>query len=445
VLDLRKVGAWKYASHPDTDVWCCAYAVDDGPVSIWTPGDPVPAEFTEAATNPEWAVSAFNDAFERLIEQHIMEPRYGWPLTPIERHRCTQAAALALSLPAKLENVARALELEQQKDTAGAAVMKRMMRPRKPRKEEDPSKIYWHDEPELLAQLCGYCKQDVATERAAYKRTGHLSVEEQALWQLDAAINDRGIHIDVRLTEAAIHIGQNAVVAIDAELAAITAGVVETVGQVEKLIAWLAANGCEVKDAQKGTLRQALRRTKISDAARRVMELRLDGAHAAAAKYETMRDWLCADGRVRGAFKYHGAATGRWTSYGVQVQNFKRPTVDDLGAAIDAVATADLDHVKRLYPRPMAIIGDVARAAITAAPGHRFIAADFSGVESRLTAWLAGEQSKIDQWAKFDQTGKPEDEPYYIGSSWNRVEVLANFCMNWRRSVSPPWPPLARR
>ena len=97
-LDLRKVGAWKYATHPTTDVWCCAYAVNDGPVSIWVPGDPVPPEFIEAASNAEWVVSAFNDNFERLIEQHIMAPRYGWPIIPIDRHRCTQAAALSLGL-----------------------------------------------------------------------------------------------------------------------------------------------------------------------------------------------------------------------------------------------------------------------------------------------------------------------------------------------------------
>src|SRR5262245_28015012 len=90
-LDLHDVGAWQYASHPTTDVLCCAYAVDDEPVKLWVPGDPIPPEFIEAARNPTWVVSAFNDAFERAIEHHIMAPRYGWPLVPIDRHRCSQA------------------------------------------------------------------------------------------------------------------------------------------------------------------------------------------------------------------------------------------------------------------------------------------------------------------------------------------------------------------
>src|SRR5215510_7479814 len=117
--ELGAVGAHIYASHASTDVWCCAYAVDDGPVQLWKPGDPVPAPFIEAAQNPEWLVSAFNDQFERLIEQHIMGPRYGWPLVPIERHRCLQAAGLAMALPASLDAMAAALKLPVRKDLGG--------------------------------------------------------------------------------------------------------------------------------------------------------------------------------------------------------------------------------------------------------------------------------------------------------------------------------------
>jgi DNA polymerase bacteriophage-type len=149
-LNLGDVSAWRYAAHPETDVRCCAYARDKEPVQLWAPGDPVPPEFIEAAQNPDWLVGAFNDQFERLIEQHIMGPRYGWPLIPIERHRCSQAAALALALPAKLENVATALNLEQQKDRAGRDNMLKMSKPRKPRKGEDPTKTYWHDDPARL-------------------------------------------------------------------------------------------------------------------------------------------------------------------------------------------------------------------------------------------------------------------------------------------------------
>jgi DNA polymerase len=405
-LDLRDMGAWRYAAHPTTDVWCCAFVVDDGPIKLWVPGDPIPPEFVEAAQNPEWLVSAFNDQFERRIEQHIMGPRYGWPLIPIERHRCTQAAALALALPATLEKVASALKLEHQKDSAGHSAMLRMAKPR--------GGGGWFDDAERRARLYDYCKQDVATERALHRRIGELSSEEQALWVLDATINDRGIYLDGDLLDAAIRIAEAAQDAIAAELQAITDGAVTRINQTAKLIAWLAEHGCAVTDVQKVTLKKALTRSNLPPSVRRVMELRLDGAHAAAAKLLTMRNWRSVDGRARGTLRYHGASTGRWTSFGIQAQNMKRPLVEDIGAAIDAVATGDLDHLRQRYPQPMSVVGDITRALIRAAPGHRLIAADFSGIESRVTAWLSGQQSKLDQWAKFDQTQNPEDEPYFI-------------------------------
>jgi len=115
-------------------------------IQLWTPGDPAPPKFIEAAHNPEWLTSAFGDAFERRITQHIMGPRYNWPLVPIERRRCSQAAALALALPAKLKNIAAVLELEQQKDDSGHRVMMQMARPRRPHRDEDLGGVYWFDD-----------------------------------------------------------------------------------------------------------------------------------------------------------------------------------------------------------------------------------------------------------------------------------------------------------
>ena len=130
-VDLRKVGAHKYAADPSTEVLCVAFAVDDGPVQLWLPGDPVPPEFIEAAANPSWIVCAHNDAFETAIEQHVLAPRHGWPLIPLERHRCTMAMCLALGLPAKLSAVADALELANRKDAAGERLMHQMSKPRR--------------------------------------------------------------------------------------------------------------------------------------------------------------------------------------------------------------------------------------------------------------------------------------------------------------------------
>ena len=413
-LNLADVGAWKYATHSQTEVWCCAFATEDGPIKLWIPGDPIPSEFIEAASNPDWLVCAFNDSFERLIEQHIMEPRHGWPTVALERHRCLQAAALALALPAKLEGVAKALNLEHQKDAAGHKLMLQMSRPRRPRQDEDHTDIYWFDDRERRTRLHKYCKQDLAAERALHTRIGLLSAEEQALWQLDAIINERGIHIDGKLLEAAISIGTAALQEINSELQTITAGEINSVNQTDALLKWLAAHDCVLTSMQKSTLRRALIRAKLSPEARRVIELRLDGAHAAAAKLAAMHNWRNGDGRARYTLRYHGSSTGRWSSFGIQVQNMKRPEVDDMAAAIAAVGSGDLKVLQRRFKQPMSVVGDIGRALISAAPGHRLIAADFSGIESRLTAWLSGQQSKLDQWAKFDRTQNSEDEPYFI-------------------------------
>jgi DNA polymerase bacteriophage-type len=336
-LELGDVGAHVYAAHASTDVWCCAYAVDDGPIKLWTPDMPVPPEFFEAAANPDWLVSAFNDQFERLIEQHIMAPRYSWPLMPLERHRCSQAATLALALPAKLENVAAALNLEHQKDKAGARLMKQMARPRPARAGEDPSGLYWWDDAERRERLYAYCKEDVATERALHERVGFLSAAEQAVWVIDAVINDRGVYSDGELLNAMLRIAAEAEAEIAPELAELTGGAVTSINQVARLIRWLGEHGCKVDDVRKPTLQKELLNGATPEV-RRVMELRLAGAHAAVKKLSTLKAWRGTDGRVRGALKYHGGATGRWASWGVQLHNLKKPTIDDVEAAILAVS-----------------------------------------------------------------------------------------------------------
>jgi DNA polymerase bacteriophage-type len=229
-IDLTKVGAYRYATDPSTSVLCCAYAVNDGPIKLWEPGDPVPQEWIEAARNPSWVVSAFNDQFERFIEAHIMAPRYGWPIIPIDRHRCTQASALSRALPAKLAGVAKALDLAERKDDDGALLMAKMCKPRGPHKDENPAGIYWFDDEDRLQRLYAYCRQDVEVERAIWRKIGFISPAEQKIWELDAIVNDRGIYTDQALLTAAIDSASNARNGLNAELKEVTGGRICTVG-----------------------------------------------------------------------------------------------------------------------------------------------------------------------------------------------------------------------
>jgi Protein of unknown function (DUF3987) len=416
-VNLKLVGAAIYSRHPTTDVLCVSHCIVKngvaGPISTWLPGQPVPAEILELAADSDAPIVAFNDGFERSVETQILAPRHGWPSFPLHRRRCAQAIALTYALPGSLDKVAAALKLTTRKTAAGTRAMKQLAKPRKPRKGEDPTKTYWHDDPALFTTLCEYNRIDVAATAAIVERFGFIPPAEQRVWEMDAAINDRGLHIDVGLLEAAIAIGDQAAVELAEATARLTDGEITSPAQTARIVKWLAGRGCVVPDVQKDTLVEVLQQPDLSGDARQLIELRLNGAHAAVSKLSTLRDWVDEDQRIRGTFRYHGASPGRWTSVGVQMQNLKKPTVADTGAAIAAVRCGNLAELRARYPNPLSVVGDIARAMITAAPGHRLFIADLSGVESRGLAYIADEKTKLDAWREFDRTGDPKDEPYY--------------------------------
>jgi DNA polymerase len=408
-IDLTKCGARVYAAHPTTDVTYVAYVIGAGEVKSWKPGEVVPAELVAAAADPDFCFAAFNASFERQNWRRILCRRYGWPaLPPMDRWCCLQARALARAFPAALKGVAKALGLEHQK--ADDKVMKLMAKPRKPRKGEDPAGIYWHDDPEHLEQLYAYCKQDVEVERELAGKVAELSAEEQQVWQLDQVINERGFFVDPDLLAGALKIVKAAGDDINAELRRITNRAIKTVDETKKMLPWLAAHDWELGDIKKETVRRALTRKGLPPEVRRVLELRRDGAHKAAIKPLAIAKWRNEDGRVCDTFWYHRASTGRWGARGPQPQNLKKPDEStDLALAIELVTAGNIDRVRAVFPQLLLVVAEIARALPRAAPGHRFICGDFSGIESRVVAWLAGQQSKIAAWLRCDTGG---DDPY---------------------------------
>jgi DNA polymerase len=412
---LEDAGAWRYAADPTTEVLCVGYAADDAAPKIWLPGRPIPEEFVAAASDPAWIVVAHNFMFERAIVTRILRPRFGWPEIPLAQQRCSMTLALAHALPAKLENVARALQLDFQKDLEGHRIMMQLSRPRRPRKGEDPTGLYWVDDAHKHARLQRYCLRDVEVEREVYRRLAPLLPSEQRVWALDAIINARGFYTDVALAKAAREVARAEQININTEIRTLTKGEIISVNQVAKIIAFVRRHGHTLESLTKRSVSAVLAHNP-SDNVRALLELRRAGAKASTRKFDALLASVDSDQRLRGTLRFHASSTGRWSGSRFQPQNLKKPETRDLDAAVDAIMAGDMVRIRELGA-PLTVAGDIARGIICAAPDHALIGADFSAIESRVLAWLAGEKWKLETYRQYDETGDPAFEPYCVMAS----------------------------
>lgn len=401
-VDLRKTGVYKYAADPSTDIWCMAYKApwsDD--VLVWQPGDEVDAHL-EDWIRAGGLLSAWNANFERTIWNNIMVGRYQWPETRIKQWRCTMAQASAMGLPRALGQAAAVLGVEEQKDKTGAALMLRMARPRKV--NADGSYTWWNTKDKVDA-LVAYCRQDVRTELSVAEVLNEMPDNERRLYQLDQRINDRGVKVDRDLIERVSKLANSASENIDAEIKRLTNGQVKAATNAMDLTAWLRGYELNVTSVDKQTVARMLSIDGLHPIIKQVLRLRQDGAKSSTAKYDAMLNAADADDRMRGLLMYHGAATGRWSGRLVQPQNFPRPLKknDELETII-AKLKADEDVSE--HGAGTIIASDLLRSMLIAEDGHRLMFADYSAIEARVLAWMAGQNDLVETFRKGEDVYK---------------------------------------
>ena len=400
-VDLGKSSVYRYAESPDFDILLLGYCADGGEVQVvdLAQGEQVPPEVIDALTDARVCKWAFNAQFERVCLSQwlrrngypLRNERYAAPddpcmayLNPAGWH-CTMVWSAYLGLPLSLKDVGAALGLDKQKLTEGKELIRYFCVPGKDGTRRMPASA-----PEKWATFRAYNLRDVETEMAIQERLRKYPVPEEvwAQYHLDQQINDRGIAVDRTLVRGAIDIDERSREELTARLQELT--MLDNPNSVQQMKDWLAANGLQTDTLGKKQVAELLK--TAPEPLKSVLVLRQQLAKSSVKKYQAMENAVCADGRVRGCFQFYGARTGRWAGRNIQLQNLPQNRMPDLEQARSLVRAGDYDSVRLLYDSTPDVLSQLIRTALIPSPGRTFFVADFSAIEARVIAWLAGEQ-----------------------------------------------------
>ena len=399
-VDLRSSGLFKYMEAPDFEVMLLPFAWNDEPVRVLDLFDEEDrAELPDILAglkDPDTIKVAHNSPFER----NAYRRQFGF-YQPPEEWVDTMILAAMNGLPMSLEDAGAALQLPLQKLKEGTALINYFCKPCKPTiTNGGRTRNLPHHAPEKWARFKEYAARDVVTMRDIYKRLQRFPVPEweRRVWALDARINERGVLVDQELVSAAIAVDDSFRAAHMAEMRRLTG--LENPNSVAQLKTWLEAVGLTCETLNKVTVSELL--DKVPDKTiRRALELRQLLGKTSTKKYQAMAAAACQDDRVRGLLQYYGAArTGRWAGRLVQVQNLPQNHLDDIADVREMVRQQDLADLVLDFDSVPDVLSQLIRTAFVAKPGHTFLVADYSAIEARVIAYLAGEQWRMDVFAQ---------------------------------------------
>ena len=400
-VDINKAGVYRYSESPDFEVLLFGYSVDGAPAQVvdLACGEFIPAEIQEALVDPAVTKWAFNASFERVCLSRFLGLPSGTYLEP-QQWRCSMVWSAYLGLPLSLAGVGAVLKLEKQKLATGKDLIKYFCQPCEPRKSNNGrTRNRPTDAPDKWAMFKAYNLRDVDTEVAIQGKLSRFPVPE-FVWDeyhLDQEINDRGIRLDMKVVENAIQFDALSRVELMEKMQSLTA--LENPNSVAQMKAWLAKHGMEIESLGKKEVAAMLKDAPPDLAEALVLRQQL--AKSSVKKYQAMQNCVCEDGRAHGMFMFYGAnRTGRFSGRLVQLQNLPQNHMGDLEQARELVRSGNYGALEMLYDSIPDVLSELIRTAFIPYEGGKFIVADFSAIEARVIAWMAGEQWRLDVFSQ---------------------------------------------
>lgn len=396
-IDINKAGVYRYVDTDAFKILLFAYSVDGGPVQLidLTRGDSIPKEIVKALSEKSITKWAYNANFERVALSRFLGMPTGQYLDPVG-WKCSMVWAATLGLPMGLAKVGEVLALDKQKMSEGRGLIYKFCKPDK----KTGLRVMPEEFPEDWETFRRYNIRDVETEMGIQKMISPFPCSDE-LWQeywTDQQINDRGVEVDLTLARNAVAMDAEISKKLMEKMRSLTG--IDNPRSTSQLDMWLREHGCDMVSLGKKDVAQVIEETD-DPLIRKVLSLRLLISKSSVKKYTKMLDATCSDGRARGMFQFYGAVrTGRFAGRLLQLQNLPQNHIENIGLVRELARRGDLEALSVMFDSVPDILSQLIRTAFVARGGSRFIVADFSAIEARVIAWLAGEEWRMKAFAE---------------------------------------------